>query len=428
MKNIKIQNLKGTTDYLPSEQIKRDKIINTLKGIFEAYGYMPLKTPILNYYDLLSYKYDEDAEILKETYKLKDQGNRNLGLRYDLTVPFCKVIALNKDLKMPFKRYEIGKVFRNGPVKSGRMREFYQCDIDVVGTDSRIIEVEQMLMVKSAFDKLGIDILIKWNNRKLMSGLIREFDIDNSLTDKVINIIDHMEKISKKEMLIEFNKINIDENKANKLLDVFNLSLDDYNDIYMNTNNKLIREGLNEINEINEMLIELDLKNTTQFTPSLARGLGIYTGIVFEFFDKLGRLNCSLGGGGRYNNIITNFIDNGFEYPACGLSFGLEPIFVILNDKECNTNLIDCYIIPLDTEVDSLKVATRLRDNGVKTLIEMNARKIKKCFEYANKENINYVIVIGENEKKEGKYTLKDMKTGEQNLLSINEIIEKIKK
>ena len=428
MKNIKIQNLKGTTDYLPNQQILRDKIVNTLKKIFEMYGYMPLKTPILNYYDLLSYKYEDDAEILKETYKLKDQGNRNLGLRYDLTVPFCKVISLNKDLKMPFRRYEIGKVFRNGPVKSGRMREFYQCDIDIVGTDSRLIEVEQMLMVKTAFDKLGIDIVIKWNNRKLMSGLIKEFNIDNSYVDKVINIIDHMEKISRKEMILEFNKININEDVATKLLDIFNLKLEDYNKIYENTNNCLIKEGLNEINEINNMIIKCDLQDATLFSPSLARGLGIYTGIVFEFFDKENRLNCSLGGGGRYNKIITNFIDNGVEYPACGLSFGLEPIFVILNEKINKLNSIDCYIIPMSTEIESLKVATKLRNSGIKTLIEMNNRKIKKSFEYANKENIKYVIVIGENELKEEKYTLKNMETGEQKLLAIDEIIETIKK
>ena len=428
MKNIKIQNLKGTTDYLPNQQILRDKIVNTLKKIFEMYGYMPLKTPILNYYDLLSYKYEDDAEILKETYKLKDQGNRNLGLRYDLTVPFCKVISLNKDLKMPFRRYEIGKVFRNGPVKSGRMREFYQCDIDIVGTDSRLIEVEQMLMVKTAFDKLGIDIVIKWNNRKLMSGLIKEFNIDNSYVDKVINIIDHMEKISRKEMILEFNKININEDVATKLLDIFNLKLEDYNKIYENTNNCLIKEGLNEINEINNMIIKCNLQDATLFSPSLARGLGIYTGIVFEFFDKENRLNCSLGGGGRYNKIITNFIDNGVEYPACGLSFGLEPIFVILNEKINKLNSIDCYIIPMSTEIESLKVATKLRNSGIKTLIEMNNRKIKKSFEYANKENIKYVIVIGENELKEEKYTLKNMETGEQKLLAIDEIIETIKK
>lgn len=423
MKNIKIQNLKGTTDYLPEEQLLRNKITDTLKSTFEVYGYMPLKTPILNYYDLLSYKYDDDAEILNETYKLTDQGNRNLGLRYDLTIPFCKVIALNKDLHMPFKRYEIGKVFRNGPVKLGRMREFYQCDVDVVGIDSRMIEIEQLIMAKKIFDKLNIDVLIKWNNRKLMSGLIIECGINQDLIDKVISIIDHMEKISKEEMLKEFNKIGINNSKALELLDIFKLTINEYNNRFSNTTNVLIKEGLKEINEIALLVKRHELENNTCFTPTLARGLSIYTGLVFEFFDKKKRITSSLGGGGRYNKIITDFIDDGNIYPACGLSFGLEPIYAILKDDKKSNNIIDCLIIPMETQCESLELATILRDNGIKVSIEMNNRKIKKSFEFANKNNIRYVIVVGSDEIKQNKYSIKDMDTGNQKLLNSEEII-----
>ena len=423
MKNIKIQNLKGTTDYLPEEQLLRNKITDTLKSTFEVYGYMPLKTPILNYFDLLSYKYDDDAEILNETYKLTDQGNRNLGLRYDLTIPFCKVIALNKDLHMPFKRYEIGKVFRNGPVKLGRMREFYQCDVDVVGIDSRMIEIEQLIMAKKIFDKLNIDVLIKWNNRKLMSGLIIECGINQDLIDKVISIIDHMEKISKEEMLKEFNKIGINNSKALELLDIFKLTIDEYNNRFSNTTNVLIKEGLKEINEIALLVKRHELENNTCFTPTLARGLSIYTGLVFEFFDKKKRITSSLGGGGRYNKIITEFIDDGNIYPACGLSFGLEPIYAILKDDKKSNNIIDCLIIPMETQCESLELATILRDNGIKVSIEMNNRRIKKSFEFANKNNIRYVIVVGSDEIKQNKYSIKDMETGNQKLLNTEEII-----
>ena len=428
MKEIKIQNLKGTTDYLPEEQILRDKITNTLKSIFEVYGYMPIKTPILNKYDLLSYKYDEDAEILNETYKLTDQGERKLGLRYDLTIPFCKVIALNKDLRMPFKRYEIGKVFRNGPVKLGRMREFYQCDVDVVGITSRMIEIEQIIMVKKAFDKLGIDILIKWNNRKLMSGLITYAGISDSLVDKVISIIDHMEKITRSDMIREFNKIDIDNNKAEEILNLFNLTLDEYNNKFKDTDNVLIKTGLDEINEINNLINKYNLEDNTIFSPTLARGLSIYTGIVFEFFDKKMRITSSLGGGGRYDKIITDFIDDGNIYPACGLSFGLEPIYAILKEEITDKSLIDVLIIPMDTEVECMSIATTLRDNGIKVMVEMNKRKLKKSFEFANKTSIKYVIVVGENEIKESKYTLKNMLDGIQELLNIEDIINVIKK
>ena len=427
MKDLKIQNLKGTTDYLPEEQVLRDKIANNLKQIFETYGYMPIKTPILNKYDLLSYKYEDDAEILNETYKLTDQAERKLGLRYDLTIPFCKVIALNKDLRMPFKRYEIGKVFRNGPVKLGRMREFYQCDVDVVGIDSRMIEIEQLIMVKKAFDKLNIDILIKWNNRKLMSGLIKYCNIDDNSIDKVISIIDHMEKVSNRELIAEFEKNNISNDKAIEILDIFKLTLDEYNSKFENTDISLIREGLSEINEINSLIKEFNLSDCTLFSPTLARGLSIYTGIVFEFFDKKLRITSSLGGGGRYDKIITDFIDNGEKYPACGLSFGLEPIYAILKEEISKSSLIDCLVIPMNQDIEALKLTTKLRENNIKAVLEMNKRKIKKSFEFANKENIKYVIVVGEDEVAQKKYSLKNMETGNQELLSCDEIVDVIK-
>lgn len=428
MKELKIQNLKGTTDYLPEEQVLRDKITNNLKKIFETYGYMPIKTPILNKYDLLSYKYEEDAEILNETYKLTDQADRKLGLRYDLTIPFCKVIALNKDLRMPFKRYEIGKVFRNGPVKLGRMREFYQCDVDVVGIDSRMIEIEQLIMVKKAFDKLNIDILIKWNNRKLMSGLIKYCNIPDASIDKVISIIDHMEKVSNKELIEEFEKNGIDNTKATEILDIFKLTLDEYSSKFKDTDISLISEGLSEINEINNLIKEFNLEDCTLFSPTLARGLSIYTGIVFEFFDKKKRITSSLGGGGRYDKIITDFIDNGEIYPACGLSFGLEPIYAILKEEINKNSLVDCLVIPMNQDVEALKLTTKLRENNIKVILEMNKRKIKKSFEFANKENIKYVIVVGEDEVAKRKYSLKNMETGNQELLSCDEIINIIKK
>ena len=221
MKEIELKNLKGTTDFPPEEQALRNKIIDNLKRTFEKYGYMPLETPMLNSFDLLKYKYEDDAEILNEVYKMKDQGDRDIGLRFDLTVPFCKFIGLNHDLVMPFRRYEIGKVFRDGPVKLGRAREFYQCDVDVVGLDGRYIEIEQMQMVVNVFNSLGIDIVIKWNNRKLMSGLISSLGISEDKIADTIALIDRLEKISKQELDYEFEKIGINSNKIDELLKLF---------------------------------------------------------------------------------------------------------------------------------------------------------------------------------------------------------------
>ena len=419
---INTQNLKGTTDYYGKDQLIRNKITDTLKETFIKYNYQPLDSTVLYNYDILAYKYKDGAEILNEMYTLTDQGNRRLGLRYDLTIPFCKFIANQKDLRLPLKRYEIGKVFRNGPVKTGRCREFYQCDVDVVGISGQVIEAEQMQMVVDIFTKLGIDINIKWNNRKLMSIIIEDSNISKDKVEEVIGIIDKIEKISRQDFIKELSKIEIDEETANKLLDNFNKSLADYIETYENDERVVASEAIQEIKTLSSYIEKLNLSDNTTFTPTLARGLSIYTSTVFEFFDKKERLTCSLGGGGRYDKIITDFIDDGNIYPAVGLSFGLEPIYTIIKDEMSSDNLIDAYIIPMGTEVESLMLARNLRQNNINVIVEMNNRKLKKCFEYANKENIKYVIVVGSDEIQENMYTIKDMTTSEQLKLPYNEL------
>ena len=423
---MKLMNVKGTFDFMPEDMQIRNKIIEILRRNFEKNGYLPIETPMLNYFDLLSYKYADDAEILNEIYRLSDQGDRDLGLRYVLTVPFCKVVGLNKSLTLPFRRYEIGRVFRNGPVKLGRTREFYQCDVDVVGIDNRYIEAEQLLMAYNTYKELGIDIFIKYNNRKLMSGLILLAGIDESKIDSVIGVIDKKEKVSAEDLILMLEELNIDKNSINKLLDLFDKDFDYF--LNIKDDNSLLSEGVNELVEIKEYFEKLGIVEDTVFSPTLARGLSIYTGIVFEFYDKKKRLTCAIDAGGRYNKIITNFMDNGMEYPAVGLSFGLEPIFVILKEELEKKSLIDVYVVPLDTNIETLKLANELRSIGVNVLIEMNKRKVGKCFEYAERENIKYVMIIGENEIKSNEYKIKDMNKKEEYTLGVNELKEFLSK
>ena len=418
---MKLMNVKGTYDYMPNDMKIRNNVLNILRNNFEKYGYLPIETPMINYYDLLSYKYNDDAEILSEIYKLTDQGDRNLGLRFDLTVPFCKVVGLNKDLVLPFRRYEIGKVFRNGPVKAGRTREFYQCDVDVVGIDNRFIEAEQILMAINTYKDLGIDIYVKYNNRKLMSGLIQLAGIEDEKRDSVIGIIDKLEKVSRKEIEDMLTDIDIKRENISKLFDLFSKDIIDYEK--MTNENELISEGVSELLEINDYLTELNIIDDCKFVPTLARGLSIYTGIVFEFYDKQNRISSALGAGGRYNKIITNFMNNGNSYPAVGLSFGLEPIFVILKQAEEKMRLVDIYIVPLDTNTEVLKLANKLRKKDYKVLIEMNKKKIAKCFEYAERNNIKYVMIVGENEVNSGIYRIKDMDKKEEYSYEIDALI-----
>lgn len=421
---MEIENVKGGYDYLPKEQKIRNYINDTLKTVFEEYGYTSIETPILCYYDILAGKYDENNDLLNEIYKLSDQGKRKLGLRYDLTVPFSKLIALNKNkITMPFKRYEIAKVFRDGPIKAGRDREFTQCDVDVVGIEGQMIEAELVSLYVEAFKKLKIDVEIKYNSRKLMNGLILECGVADELTSKTITIIDKIEKLSKADFNKALLEIGLNEDQSEKLQEYFSLSLEQISEMFKNSENVVLNEGLKELNELNDYLTILNLQNYCKFTSSLARGQDYYTGTVFEVYEKNGKLNCSIGGGGRYDKIITDFINDGNVYPAVGVSFGLTSLYEILKDRAefSSKSLLDFYIIPMGTEKESLKLAIELRKQGYKVDISMNGRKLKKCLDYANKANIPYVVILGEDEINNEKFVVKDMINKSQIEVSFND-------
>lgn len=422
---MKIQNIKGGTDFLPKEQRIRNYINDTLKEIFIEYGYNPIETPILMYYDILSDKYDEENDILKEIYKLTDQGNRKLGLRYDLTVPFSKLIALNKNnIKLPFKRYEIAKVFRDGPVKVGRDREFTQCDVDVVGISGQMIEAEMLSLYVEAFKRLNIEIIIKYNSRQLMSGLIKECDIEEEKVSKVITIIDKLEKVTIDELKDYFREIEIEEEKIDKLLKYFTLSLDELNKEFAITDNENIIIGLEELNTLDDYLKALEIDNYCKFVSTLARGQDYYTGNVFEVYERNMKLSGSIGGGGRYDKIITNFISDGNIYPAVGISFGLSSIYELLkNDERFKSNSdVDIYVVPMNTKIESLKLANKLRNMGYKVELEMIDKKLKKSLDFANKEKIPYVIILGEDEIANNYFKVKDMFNNKEFEVSMNEL------
>ena len=426
MEQIKLMNLKGTNDFLPNEQIIRNKIINILRNTFESYGYLPVETPVLCYYNLLASKYAGGAEILKEVYKLTDQGKREIGLRYDLTVPFSKVIGMNKGLILPFKRYEIGKVFRDGPVKLGRAREFYQCDVDACGTESPNAEIEYFMMTKEVFDKLNINVEIRYNNRKFLSGLLEYAGVKKENIGSFIISVDKLDKISRedieKELLVHTDKEIID-----KVFNLFDKNLEELNNEIVNNLNENLINGLKELNELTNLIISLGLNDICIFTPFLARGLDIYTGTVWEVFDKSLNFKSALGGGGRYDNIITNFLNDGNVYPAIGCSFGLEPIYELLKEKEMdNLKKYDVYVYEFNNDSNLFKISDILRKNGFKVLTELNSIKLKKAMNIANRENIDKVIIIGEDELKDDSVTIKNMITGNQEKVKIDEIVNKI--
>lgn len=409
---MKIQNVKGGYDFLPKEQKIRNYINEVLKETFMEYGYGSIETPILCYLDMLVDKYDENNDLLKEIYKLSDQGGRELGLRYDLTVPFAKFIALNKNnISMPFKRYEIAKVFRDGPVKVGRDREFTQCDADVVGIEGQFIEAELLSLYINAFKKLGIDIIIKYNNRNLMRGLIKETGVSEEQISKVITILDKMNKITEAELRTYLIEIAIENEQINKLLMLFKMDIDKIKDMFKDSTNEELTLGIKEIDTLKGYIEKLGYSEICKVDLTLARGQDYYTGNVFEVYDKSGYLTSSIGGGGRYDKMVTEYINDGEVYPAVGISFGLTSIYEILKTRDDFKNASDIkfYIIPMGVDMEALSLADTLRSYGYNVDVEMKGRKLKKSLDFANRENIPYVIIVGEDEVKSGKVTVKDM-------------------
>lgn len=295
-----------------------------------------------------------------------------------------------------------------------------------------MIEAELMTLFTTAFQKMNIEIIIKYNSRNLTTGLILECGVPEDQISVVTTIIDKIEKISEEEFKNNLLELNLNEDQIKFLKECFSLSLKGLNEKFENTINDKINIGLKELNELTNYLEQLGIASLCEFTPSLARGQNYYTGNVFEVYEKNYKLTGSIGGGGRYDKMITNFINDGEEYPAVGISFGLSSIYELLKNKELSQNKssIDIYIIPMDTNSESLKLANDLRNLNYKVEIEMQKRKLKKSLDYANRENIPYVIILGEAEILEEKFKLKDMFNGNEiaidfsNLQQIKDIIK----
>jgi len=413
MKKMDYKNVRGTQDYLPEQECIRRNIRRTLEDTFIAYGCKPLETPILNYTSLMASKYAGGAEILQEMYLLSDRGERDLSLRYDLTIPFAKVIAMNPTLPMPFKRYEIGKVFRDGPIKAGRFREFTQCDVDIVGVDSQAAEAELMMMAIDAFEKLEQDIVIQYNNRKLLVGLLGIFEVDANFQSQVILILDKIEKVGNAAVLAELKELGLEESAIKSIEHFLQDNRKNTLAYFVQYEEPLIQEGLAEVLELERYLNMLGITESCLFNPLLARGLEIYTGTIYEIFVRDGRIKSSIGSGGRYDNAIGGLLGGTEKFATVGISFGLDVIFtaMMLGKQKNQQAPIDIYIIPINTIAESLVLAKVLRKEH-RVEVELSGKKIRKAMDKANRENIPFVIVLGEEEVTQGQYILKNMHTG----------------
>ncbi|MBU9721353.1 histidine--tRNA ligase [Bacillus alkalicola] len=417
------QNVKGTQDFLPNAEVVRRDIRRKLEDVFIQYGCKPLETPILNYTELLASKYGGGAEILEEMYTLTDRGDRDLALRYDLTIPFAKVVAMNPTLRMPFKRYEIGKVFRDGPIKTGRFREFTQCDVDIVGVESQIAEAELMVMALDAFRKLELKVTIQYNNRKLLTGMLKVFGTEEEKINKVVLVLDKLEKVGVDAVLSELKEQDLSDDTINRvkqfLTDKENTRFDYFESF--SEQDELVKQGLEELRELESYLNYLGVSKECVFNPFLARGLEIYTGTIYEIFLSNESVKSSIGSGGRYDNAIGGLIGTNDTFSTVGISFGLDVIYtaISMSKKEVNENPnVDYYIVPLGTQKESLLVANAYRNKGFKVEYEMSNKKIGKALDKANKEGYRNVIIIGEYEVENNEIKIKDMFSGEEKIES----------
>jgi len=427
---MKLQTAKGVNDVPPEEKIIKNQLVDTLREVFEIYGFAPLETPIIERYETLTAKFaaGEASDALKETFKLKDQGKRELGLRFDLTVPLARYVAMNPTMKMPFKRYEMGIVFRDGPIKAGRVRQFWQCDVDTIGTKSMLAEAEILAVVEMGFNKLKLDTEIRVNNRKLINGILNQAGIiKNKEKEEAIIAIDKLDKIGKIGVTKELTERGFKEQQVTELFKLIKKDI-----TLAQLKNKLkdpeALEGINELEELFNYLKNMGVK-TVVFDVSLARGLAYYTGTVYEAFMKNGKFTSSLAGGGRYDQMVGGFMGNNREVPAVGVAFGLTPIMEVMKSREgtMKKNLAKVYVVPIKTVKESLQIVQQLRDKGIATDFDLNGRGISKNLQYVNSLGIPYAIMIGEKELEKGKVLLRNMETGDQELLNVKEVVKKLK-
>lgn len=422
---------KGVRDFLPEDKLARDYIINTLVREFKKYGYNPLETPALELLSVATSKggTEPGTDTYEEIYKLTDQGKRKLVLRYELTFQLARVIAMNPQIPRPFKRYQIGQVWRDGPTKVGRYKEFTQCDVDVVGSSSMLADAEILAMYNEIFKEFNLQVDVQVSNRKFLEGLLKSAGI--SKAKEAMISIDKLEKFGRDGVLNDARERGLDEDSMIKALDLLEQE---------GTNNQLIKryeellkdplaiEGLKELKDLFNYAVKLGAK--FRFNPSLARGLTYYTGPVFEVFLKSKKITSSLCGGGRWDNMIGEFAGSKDRIPAVGTTFGLDTIYDALKAEgqlKSKKTSTDVFIIPIgEVKDEAVQILSELRGAGIKADIDLMNRSPTKNLNFADSLGIPYVLFVGKLELAKKKVKLRDMKSGKEKIITIKEVIKQL--
>ena len=445
---------KGTRDFSPIEMAKRNYIFNTIKEVFLLYGFQQIETPAMENLSTLMGKYGEEGDKL--LFKMLNSGDylknapaemleqhdyihlipkiSEKGLRYDLTVPFARYVVMHRnDIQFPFKRYQIQPVWRADRPQKGRYREFYQCDADVVGSDSLMNEIELVGMIDEVFKRFGINVIIKINNRKVLSGIAEVIGAPDKIVDITV-AIDKIDKIGLENVNAELLEKGLSQDAVDALQPL--LTLSGSNEEKLATLSTLLASsevGMKGVEELRYVLSNSEAqqpKGVVELDVSLARGLNYYTGTIIEVKAKDVAIG-SITGGGRYDNLTGVFGMSGTS--GVGISFGADRIYDVLNTLELypKDTLASTKVLFVnfgeEEGAQSLQYVMKLRANGIPAEIYPDSTKMKKQMSYANDKNVAYVAMVGETEMANGTIALKCMETGEQENLTINEVISKLK-
>jgi histidyl-tRNA synthetase len=429
---VEPRTLPGFMELLPKEQIQFNKMYDTIRKTYERFGFIPLDTPILESAEVLLAKAGGESD--KQIYRFT-KGDTDLAMRFDLTVPLAKYVAKNyNNLAFPFRRYQIGKVFRGEKAQKGRYREFYQCDIDIIGDGklSLINDAEIPSIIYNTFKALGFDAFqIKFNNRKMLNGLFESLSVREQASE-VLRIIDKIDKVGKENAAKELESLGIQTNHINKLFEFLGIKGDNLQIINqlmsLHIDNDTFALGLQDISQVSELIKMFGVPdNNYTIDLTIARGLDYYTGTVYETtlndYPSIGSV-CS---GGRYDNLAEYYTDR--KLPGVGISIGLTRLFYQFEQvgivKPVNSTPSSLLIVPIVDDLSyPLELASKLRNSGINTEIYLEQKSLKAKLNYANRLGVPYVGIIGETESDERTVTIKNMESGEQNKVSFDDVLD----
>lgn len=426
-KLIAPRKIQGFWELMPKEEVLFENMLARLRKVFENNCFLPLDTPVAEFSEILLAKSGGDVD--KEIYRFT-KGHADICLRYDLTVPLARFVAGNYNvLDFPFKRYQIGKVYRGERPQKGRFREFYQCDADIIGEELPLTyDAECIKLYAPCFKELNLDVAVEISNRKILAGYFE--NLGGNVVD-LMTIVDKIDKLPKEEIVSLFKEKGLSGSDIERTLKIISTSgdIDKIKSLSVMCDNETFQKGFEELGVLDERLRALGMENYT-YNLSIVRGHDYYTGTVFECYIKGKRNLGAIGGGGRYDNLCKNFMD--VKMQGVGMSIGITRLFDILKSEDLlnteNLNSVDLGIITFDETLNAgLSLMTKFRESGVKADIINETKSFKAKMKEANKRNLPYILILGEDEVKSSCYTLKDMRSGVQEKLNFDEILQKLK-